>query len=368
MKLSPELTGAVELRADAFLPPTADPITYPGVRPPFSFVTIPQELDSQNAERTVVVMPIKAQDGAGTAEFILETPDGDAPLNEVLNAYGVARMEERLPVIGFGSNASPGQLISKFNTRFADLIPNQNDQLIVPTLFGTVEDLAAVYSSKFGIHSYVFAELTRRAGVETRVAVNFLTPEQLTAMNKSEGAYHLCRLGCVAIDGLERPIDAFGYAGKNNVLLHSKDDQPKTPILLDAVTREADSEDWPVMSEAQVLAYLTDTLGYRFASLYPRMPQDFQQGMLRSEEVQQRAEALVLTGQRRTDYVRRNPTKKAAYKHLPPPGEDPDRLIGDAIQQVLATDRLVGESNLLSTIPEADRDVTPPPFLELYSQ
>lgn len=298
-------------------------------------------------------------------------------LDEMLEENGVLPMADRIPIVGFGSNASPGQLVHKFSERFSDQLSRDNDKFIIPTLFGQLKDVAVAYSSKFGLRSYVFAELMAAAGLNTNVAINFCSPEQLDVIRISEGAYHLCDFGKeVAVPGLKKALPAYGFAGKNNVVLYpsngnNSDDKNDVPILLDAVTPDEQTA-LPSMDQAELLSYLVETVGYRLLSLYPLASAEVGPAVLerliRADDPQVRAEMLVTLGQCRTNYTRRNNTAKTTYKHAPENGQPEDRPIGDAILSILARDGLVAKANLLSALPPQSIDVEPPTFAVAYAQ
>lgn len=206
-------TPADPYRLESYPSPMKQPLTYPGMRPDFSFVTMP------NGD----VLPISVHENHQSVTFCLDTRSGQGTvlLDEMLEGNGVLPMADRIPIVGFGSNASPGQLVHKFSERFSEQLSRDNDKFIIPTLFGQLKDVAVAYSSKFGLRSYVFAELMAAAGLNTNVAINFCSPEQLEAIKISEGAYHLCDFGKeVAVPGLKRTLPAYGFAGKNNVVLY----------------------------------------------------------------------------------------------------------------------------------------------------
>src|SRR3989338_7350257 len=111
------------------------PLTYPGKRPDYSFVT-----DGK------LVLPVDFE-GSSIYSARVSTPDGVKRLDDYLHANGAAPLGKRFPVMGYGSNASPGQLRSKFGS----------DE-IIPVIRANMKGWDAVYNfmSRFG---YAFAEL-----------------------------------------------------------------------------------------------------------------------------------------------------------------------------------------------------------------
>jgi len=104
-----------------------------------------------------------------------------ASLDDFLDANQVAPIAERYPVLAYGSNPVPGQLISKFG-----------DAAVVPVVFGRITGWDTVYNliSNWG---YAFAELMQEDEdvVVTTTGITFLDAEQLSQMAKTEANYHL---------------------------------------------------------------------------------------------------------------------------------------------------------------------------------
>ncbi len=325
-----------------YVPPRLEPLCYPGQRPEHAFTT------SEG-----LVWPINVAETDAGPQFGVNTPEGIFDLDDALRFYGVATMDERVPVVGFGSNACPGQLGEKFSeaqNKWGD-ITAPGDHHIIPTLRGSLRDVAAAYSSKIGIHGYVFAELIEAEGAETEVFVNFLSPGQLQRMVRSESAYELCDLGGVQIDGLAEPIAAYGFAGKNEVLL----DADGHPILLDSVC--ATGTNLSSMSEAEVLTMLAQEFGPDLDAVYPNSP------FFAND-----ASSLMAYMSYRTEFLRRQDKGNTAYKNHPAEGEPEDALIGPTLQGILRTAGRVSNEKLLDHLHTDKRNVTPRTFGDLYKQ
>jgi len=320
--------------------PRLEPLCYPGIRPEHAFTT--SEGD---------VWPVNVVETEEGVRFGVATPEGVFDLNDALRFYGVAPMEDRFPVVGFGSNACPGQLCEKFSAEqnsWGD-ITEEGDHHIVPTLRGSMRDVAAAYSSKLGIHGYMFAELIEAEGAETDVFVNFLSAGQLARMIRSESAYELCNIGEVTIDGLSQPITAFGFAGKNPVLL----DASGRPILLESVhTRGTDMDS---MNEVEILESMAAEFGPSLDEQYPNAP-----------VFANSASNLMAYPSYRVEFLRRPDTGRLVYKHHPEPGETPDELIGVTFQRILQAAGRVSTDRLLDHLPIENRGVAPHTFRELY--
>jgi hypothetical protein len=127
------------------------PDTYPGRRPRFSFFFTPQ----------------------GIYRLQLRT------LNQFLADRGLAPLEERYAILAYGSNASPGQLLRKY----------QNHGLTnVPVLFGRLVGAEAVYARRITDGGYVPATLASRKG-SRMTWITLLAANQLEAMDMRVVSY-----------------------------------------------------------------------------------------------------------------------------------------------------------------------------------
>lgn len=320
--------------------PRLEPLCYPGVRPEYSFTT------SESS-----VWPVNIVETEAGVQFGIATPEGVFDLNDALRYYGVSTMEERFPIVGFGSNACPGQLCEKFSVQQNkwDDITDDGDHHIVPTLKGSMRDVAAAYSSKLGIHGYMFAELIEAKGADTEVFVNFLSAGQLARMVRSEGSYELCDIGQVTIDGLTKPITAFGFAGKNPVLL----DAAGKPILLESV--HSTGTDMTSMSETALLQDIADEFGQALDAQYPLAP-----------IFANSPSNLAAYASYRQEYLRRHNTGRIVYKNHPAESEAPDELVGVTFQNILQQAGRVSTDKLLDHLPIEKRGIAPHTFRQLY--
>lgn len=168
-----------------------NPDKYPGWWPSQSFVIHvkkasagpelfylkPPTLGFQNREA-------KSQDlssfRAGHLEVFSASNHGyHGSLNQFLRDRGLAPMEQRVPVLAVGSNASPSQLAHKF--KHAGLSGT------IPTIRVSVAGHGVGFVpgvSKFG---YVPATLISRAGLNSELFLQFLDANQLVVMDESEG-------------------------------------------------------------------------------------------------------------------------------------------------------------------------------------
>ena len=100
-------------------------------------------------------------------------------------------LQDRVPVLAYGSNASPMQLARKFH-RFAR--HESVAQRVIPVLRGQLVDFDVVYAAYISSYGSVTASLTRSPETVCQVFVTFLTREQLEWMHSTEGGYSFCRL------------------------------------------------------------------------------------------------------------------------------------------------------------------------------
>jgi hypothetical protein len=94
-------------------------------------------------------------------------------LDRLLASRGLAPVSERYAILAYGSNACPGQLLSKELTD-------------VPVLYGRLIGAQAVYAKRITSKGYVPATIARAKGRRFSW-ITLLTREQLKIMDKSEG-------------------------------------------------------------------------------------------------------------------------------------------------------------------------------------
>ncbi len=139
--------------------------------------------------------------------------DGDAvaPAAELLRRLDIAdaaRLDDRVPVIAHGSNASPEQLARKFG-------PVEGG-VVIPVIKAWLADHDVVYATHFTRYGAIPATLERSPGTSVELAVTFLSAPQLALMHDTEIAavnYVYGRLDGIrlALDGLGDRDTAFVY-------------------------------------------------------------------------------------------------------------------------------------------------------------
>ncbi len=181
-----------------------DPLLYPGQRPETSYIT-----DGE----TVYLINVETDEQTGYGNFLVQTKQGNRPADEILAEHGAAPIEERIPILAFGANLSPGSLENKFRK------VGRPDAQVIPTMYAELKGKDVVWSGGPGIKGNFIAILYE--GEETQdtavqVGVNFLTPEQVIVMNATEMAYEL---SAVTVQIGDEHIKAFYYAGRDSVYL-----------------------------------------------------------------------------------------------------------------------------------------------------
>ncbi len=172
---------------------------YPGERPPSSFVT-----DGES------VIPM-----AFSTEGALVHLDGSATsLDEYLGQQGLPVSEDRIPIVGYGSNVCPPTLARKLDYE------GRPDLKILPVMYGWMSGVDAVWHERPGQRGAFFAEMY--AGEETeqtslRVGVGLFTPEQLLFIHKGEQTYDLGQFSTVELDNGHK-IPALMYVGSERIL------------------------------------------------------------------------------------------------------------------------------------------------------
>jgi hypothetical protein len=207
------------------------PLSYPGKRPNHSFVT-----DGK------LVYPVDFE-GPSIKSARIRTPGKVMLLDDYLKENGLAPLGERFPVMEYGSNASPGQLKSKFG-----------DDEIIPVIRANMNGWDAVYNfmSRFG---YAFAELMPQAPTGLDVTVTLLDGKQVPVMNETEPNYALSVFPKLTFESGET-IDALGYAGVSAIFVSSTHNSPIALKEIPAYDRQV-----PELFQRELLALAIEELG-----------------------------------------------------------------------------------------------------------
>jgi len=141
--------------------PVDDPRCYPGQIPDYSYVLVRD-----------TVRPFEAGSTGGLLDAL-----GDSLLR-----LGAAPLEQRHPVLFYGSNAAPAQLARKY--------ANSSAGFVVPAVLGAVDGVDAVYSCHVSPYGAVPATLIASPGTSLSVHVGILQHEQIVVLDKTEPNYH----------------------------------------------------------------------------------------------------------------------------------------------------------------------------------
>ena len=164
--------------------PRDEPKSYPGVRPDFSYLFTGTH-----------IIPFRFDDlSVSLANFGIDT-------------------DEVFAVIGYGSNASPAQLASKFG----------DGKCVMPVIRGSIGGFDAVYARGLAAYGYVPATLAESAGTDVEAWANVLTQKQMDVMNRSEGRgtyYHLTELPAkFNIENGQKIVAAYAYVHADGPLM-----------------------------------------------------------------------------------------------------------------------------------------------------
>jgi len=202
-------------------------LQYPGKRPEKSFSVFGGHVSPGEFLASHPVLSVDEVRAEGTPAFYVKVNNENSTsesssfefddelvfnIDDLLSSVEAVPMKDRYPVIAFGSNANPGQLIQKFK----DL--EGADRNIVTTLHASVKGVVPVYVARIGLNGYVFTDLfpTDDPEAECEVFINFLSRAQLEAMDATEKAYSLCEISDVSIktSGEDFKTHAYLYVGK----------------------------------------------------------------------------------------------------------------------------------------------------------
>ena len=154
----------------SLLPRAGQPATdylvdpYPGERPSGSFVI----------DRAGLCWPVKA-DADTPCGWVVETVHGRVCLDEWLTGQGAASLGERVPLLGYGSNASPGKVLANGTP-----LPSVH-------LACAVEGLAAVWCAGQTAAGRIPVTLTEAPGHAEEAVIMMCDPVELAVLDRVEG-------------------------------------------------------------------------------------------------------------------------------------------------------------------------------------
>jgi hypothetical protein len=161
------------------------------------------------------------------------------PLAKLLAVAGEP-LHERIPVLGYGSNAAPSQLRRKF----ADAGPG----CVIPVLKARLRGFDVVYSAHVSVYGAIPATLCPRPGTTVDGVVTLLSPRQAETMLRTEGGNYSVE----AVDSriIESAFE-FGNAPQVYVSKYGALALEGQPVALSAVP--ASGRSLAELSEAQML-------------------------------------------------------------------------------------------------------------------
>jgi len=166
--------------------PRDDPLSYPGTVPPHSYLWLDSWMYQLTAQPRIELGQSRVLvDGGPLAESDLSGDGPGQPLDATLRIASVAGVDERYPVLAYGSNAAPAQLLDKFGW----LDPRDR---VVPVTVGRVEGFVLAHSAHISNPGYLpFVLVHGGAGEAIDVRVLWLDDTQLAALNETEPNYTL---------------------------------------------------------------------------------------------------------------------------------------------------------------------------------
>lgn len=242
-----------------FKAPRQEPLHYPGLRPESGFTL--------GVNGSVLPVEISKDPKTGELNFYINTENGVWNLNDALKEAGATPIEDRIPVVTFGSNANPGQLVDKFAQHVESGELKAEDSYFIPTTEATIEDLAPVYVPKVGIWKYSFSTLFPLEGATTSVHVNWLTREQLEIMHTTEKAYEFCEFGEATITGGDLNVPAYMYVAKGASSAYL--DAEGKPVVMEGANVEG--VDIRVISQQEIQDELLDETRQALLAEFPHL-------------------------------------------------------------------------------------------------
>lgn len=233
---TPAPPPTAKLSADQFPGAEHQPLTYPGRRPPFSYVYYQG-----------MIYGISPR-GDTDADLWLDDSNSQITLDDFLTDRGNAAIAQRHAVLAVGSNGCPGRLAEKYA---------HQPEVAIPVFVGTLVNTVVVYSRRFASYGALPATYLYQPGASSWLSVTMLTDEQLARMDETEavGEFHLR----IAVPGYFRvkdgPMlrDLTAYLDRKILTYRGK------PIRLKIFAQGG--PDWPEMDEPEVLSLVFDQAG-----------------------------------------------------------------------------------------------------------
>lgn len=166
--------------------PYDHPDIYPGPRPDSSFIYFEGKAHRIIEKKDVSIedLTVEVSDSTSLAGSFQEPSDYTLSIGDFLHDNELLPLEERVPLVAYGSNICLAQLRYKFN-----LNKNLND--FVLNLRASMVDSDIVYGSFLAPYGSLPAIIAPVKDAMTEIWLTFVDPEQLEHMNRTEGGYVL---------------------------------------------------------------------------------------------------------------------------------------------------------------------------------
>ncbi|MGM7682793.1 hypothetical protein ACSVDA_11635 [Cytobacillus sp. Hm23] len=166
--------------------PYDHPDIYPGPRPPSSFVFMNgrvHKIEEANNTKIEQLSVHVANNSHPLGSFL--TGDGEVlNIGELLESEGVSSIDNRFPVVAYGSNVCIAQLVYKFGL-------NQNSKQILICMKGTMVDSDIIFGPFLAPYGALPAVIAPNRGAQTEIWLTFLDKDQLELMDRTETGYEL---------------------------------------------------------------------------------------------------------------------------------------------------------------------------------
>ncbi|HEU5141324.1 MAG TPA: hypothetical protein VFT51_15225 [Bacillales bacterium] len=234
------------------LSPYDHPDIYPGPRPASSFIFYngqAHRIEEENTRLENCTVHVSQRDGLlGSLAF--SSPELKS-VEAFLEAKGAAPIQERVPLLGYGSNVCLAQLAYKYG-----MTPDGSDLIIC--LRARMKDSDIVYGSFLAPYGSLPAIIAPVKGAETEIWLTLVDKDQFAHMTSTEGGYELrehLEGKCVLETG-ERFEKVYGYY------------QPHALKCDGDMVRFCDisgNSPLPAKWEADMLDWLKDAVGFEGA-------------------------------------------------------------------------------------------------------
>ena len=169
--------------------------------------------------------------------------------NGIVMPFVAEMVQDRTPVLAFGSNQSPEQLQRKYG---------HSADIVIPVQRAWLRDFDVVYAARITSYGAVPAMLQSHSGVNVSLAVTWLDDAQLAVMHDSEGVgsgYDFALLSGIhlELDTRELRSEVHLYASLHGHFVHDQ-----TAIALSAVS--ARGRGWPARTTGEMLNLVRDSV------------------------------------------------------------------------------------------------------------